>query len=173
MALVYINEVSKGMQLLADDSRTLVVGQAVDYKGHCLTKHAEYWDKARRIEMPVAEDFQTGFALGLALDGNIPVSIYPRCNFLVHGLGQLLNHLDKWQLMGGGNPHVIIHAVVGSASPLDPGHQHRANWSQQIKAMAENINVMELLYPYQIVPAFERAIKEEGVHLITTHGDLM
>ena len=173
MALAYLEELDKGMRLIADDPRTLIVGQAVSYKGHCLTRQAAFWDEARRIEMPVAEEFQTGFALGLALDGNIPVSVYPRHNFLLCAMSQLVNHIDKWDEMGGGNPHMILVAVKGSDFPLDPGSQHKAGFSHEFASMCKNINVTDIMYPHQAVPTFERAIKEEGVHLITTHGDLM
>lgn len=166
----YKEEVFKGMQYLADLG-SIVIGQAVNYKGHAVTPQAQLWPEERRIEMPVAEDFQTGFALGMALDGYLPVSIYPRMNFVVCAMNQIVNHLDKWQAMGGGEPHVILKGVVGSANPLDPGHQHQANWAEQIKGMCDSINVHELIYPYEVLPTY-MATAQGGIHLIVEHGDL-
>ena len=167
----YIDEVNKGMRLLAS-SGTTIIGQAVSYKGHAITRQASFWDESQRIELPVAEEMQTGIALGMSLNGDIPVSIYPRMNFLICAANQLLNHLDKWELMGAGKPHVILKAVVGSEHPLDPGHQHKADWSNEIKSMCEKINVMNLVYTHQVYPAYQKSIDDKDVHLIIEHGDL-
>ena len=47
------------------------------------------------IELPVAEEMQMGMSFGMSLDGTIPISIYPRWNFLLCAINQLVNHLDK------------------------------------------------------------------------------
>jgi hypothetical protein len=39
--------------------------------------------RERLIELPVAEEMQMGMTLGMALAGFVPVSIYPRWNFLL------------------------------------------------------------------------------------------
>ena len=36
-----------------------------------------------------------GMTLGLALEGYIPVSCFPRFDFLILALNQLVNHIDK------------------------------------------------------------------------------
>lgn len=167
----YIEEVDRGMKLLASNN-TIIIGQAVKYKGHAITRQAAFWDEKRRIELPVAEEMQTGIALGMSILGDTVVSIYPRMNFLICAANQLLNHLDKWELMGCGKPHVILKAVIGSEYPLDPGHQHKANWSEQIRGMCEKINVHDLLYAHTVYPAYEYVIQNRGVHLIIEHGDL-
>jgi pyruvate/2-oxoglutarate/acetoin dehydrogenase E1 component len=167
----YLEEVDRGMKLLAD-SGTTIIGQAVAYKGHAITRQAGFWPEDKRVELPVAEEMQTGMALGMSLAGDIPVSIYPRMNFLICAANQLLNHLDKWELMGGGFPHVILKAVVGSEHPLDPGHQHKANWASEITNMCEKIKVHNLIYTHKVFPAYESAITDKNVHLIIEHGDL-
>lgn len=166
----YLEEVDKGMQLLAN-SESIIIGQAVNYKGHCLTRQAAFWPDTHRVEMPVAEDFQTGFALGMAIDGHRVVSIYPRMNFVVCAMNQILNHLDKWEAMRGGQLNIVLKGVVGSAYPLNPGHQHQANWAEQVKGMCSSIKVHELLYPHQVMPVYEEA-NIGGVHLVVEHGDL-
>ena len=40
-----------------------------------------------------------GISTGLALNGFIPVSCYPRFDFLILALNQLVNHLDKLDKM--------------------------------------------------------------------------
>jgi|TARA_R110000822_G_scaffold21747_1_gene68910 pyruvate dehydrogenase E1 component beta subunit len=170
----YKEEVYKGMEILNNHSKTIFIGQAVSYKGTSLTHQVKNFPKEKLLEMPVAEEFQAGVALGLALEGYIPVSIYPRMNFIILAMNQIINHLDKWEAMsvGQSKPKVIMKAVVGSRYPLDPGHQHRANYTESFRSACTNINIVELLYPEQVVPAYEMAINSEKSTLIIEHGDL-
>lgn len=167
----YLEEIDKGMRLFAE-SNTIIIGQAVKYKGHAITRQAAFWPDNKKIELPVAEEMQTGIALGMSVNGDTVVSIYPRMNFLICAANQLLNHLDKWELMGCGVPHVILKAVIGSEYPLDPGHQHKANWVSEIKSMCEKVNVFDLKYAYQVSSTYHFALHNKGVHLLVEHGDL-
>ena len=170
----YKEEVFKGMEFLSKHPKTIFIGQAVEYKGTALTHQVKNFDKDKLLELPVAEEFQAGVALGLAVDGYIPVSMYPRMNFIILAMNQIVNHLDKWEAMsmGQSRPKVIMKAVVGSQFPLDPGHQHKANYTQCFKSSCTNIDVKELLYPEQIMPAYEEALQSSKSTLIIEHGDL-
>tara|TARA_R110002020_G_scaffold46539_24_gene132434 strand:- start:9192 stop:9716 length:525 start_codon:yes stop_codon:yes gene_type:complete len=170
----YKEEVFKGMELLSTHPKTIFIGQAVEYKGTALTHQVKNFDKDKLLELPVAEEFQAGVALGLAVEGYIPVSVYPRMNFIILAMNQIVNHLDKWEAMsmGQSRPKVIMKAVVGSQFPLDPGHQHKANYTQCFKSSCTNIDVKELLYPEQIMPAYEEALQSPKSTLIIEHGDL-
>jgi pyruvate/2-oxoglutarate/acetoin dehydrogenase E1 component len=170
----YKKEVFKGMELLNQHPKTLFIGQAVEYKGTALTHQVKNFPREKLLELPVAEELQAGMALGLALEGYIPVSIYPRMNFIILGMNQIVNHLDKWEAMsvGESTPKVIMKAVVGSEYPLDPGHQHKANYAQSFKSACTNIDVIELLYPFQVLPAYEQALNSKRSTLIIEHGDL-
>ena len=59
--------------------------------------------KKKLLELPVAEELQMGVTLGLSMDGNIPISIYPRWNFLLYAVNQLINHVDKFKIMAEKN----------------------------------------------------------------------
>ena len=76
---------------------------------------------------------------------------------------------------GESKPKVITKTVVGSKYPLDPGHQHKANYTQAFKNMCDSINVVELLYAEQVLPAYKEALdREDGVStLIIEHGDFL
>ena len=37
----------------------------------------------KKIEMPVFEDVQMGLSLGMALNGYVPISCFPRFDFLI------------------------------------------------------------------------------------------
>ncbi len=162
------------MELLGQHPKTIFIGQAIAYKGTALTHQVKNFPKEKLLELPVAEEFQAGVALGLALEGYIPVSMYPRMNFIILAMNQIVNHLDKWEAMsmGQSRPKVIMKAVVGSQYPLDPGHQHKANYAESFRSACTNIDVVELLYPEQIVPAYKRALQSERSTLIIEHGDL-
>ena len=170
----YKEEVFKGMDLLGQHPKTIFIGQAVAYKGTALTHQVKNFPEEKLLELPVAEEFQAGVALGLALEGYIPVSMYPRMNFIILAMNQIVNHLDKWEAMsvGESKPKVIMKAVVGSQYPLDPGHQHKANYTESFRSACTNIDIVELLYPEQIVPAYEKALRSERSTLIIEHGDL-
>ena len=173
---IYKEEIQLGMDYLASHKDTIFVGQAVAYKGTAVTHQVKDYSPEKLLELPVAEDFQAGFCLGLALEGKIPISIYPRMNFVILAANQIVNHLDKWSLMSGGEsrPKVITKAIVGSSTPLDPGHQHKANYSEAFKSMCDTINVVELVAIEDILPAYRHALdRTDGVStLIIEHGDL-
>ena len=172
----YLKEVRRGMEYLASDPNTIFVGQAVEYKGTAVSHQVKDFPPKRLLEVPVAEDFQAGFCLGLALEGYIPICIYPRMNFTILAANQIVNHIDKWPLMSDGEskPKVIVKSIVGSQYPLDPGHQHKANYSEAFKSMCDTMNVVELLYANQVFPEYKKALERtDGIStMIIEHGDL-
>jgi pyruvate/2-oxoglutarate/acetoin dehydrogenase E1 component len=96
----------------------------------------------------------------MAIQGMIPVSTYPRWNFLLMGTDQIINHLDKFAEMSSGvcSPKVIIRVAVGSEHPVDPQCQHKGNFSDAFRSMLQNTEVIELIEPEDIVPAYEKAL---------------
>lgn len=169
----YLEEVQKGMDRLASHPKSIFIGQAVEFKGTALTHQVKDYSPEKLLEMPVAEEMQAGFALGLALEGYLPISLYPRMNFITLAINQIINHLDKWSAMSCGSscPKVIMKAVVGSEYPLDPGHQHKANYTQAFKNLTTNIDVVELLYPEEIFPAYKKALENSTSTLLIEHAD--
>lgn len=167
----YIDEIQRGMDLLAKNG-AVFVGQAVEYKGTGLTNQVKNYPREQLLELPVAEEFQMGFCLGLSLTGVLPVSIYPRSNFLILAANQVVNHLDKWKKMHGGSPKMIIKVAVGSEWPLDAGHQHKANHAQAFRSMCDHVNVVDLLYPHSIFPAYTAALESTIPTILFEHADL-
>ncbi len=171
MHMNYLEEVQKGMNLLAEQPNSIFVGQAVQYPGTALTHQVKGFAPEKLLEMPVCEDFQAGFVTGLALEGYLPISLYPRCNFMLLAANQIVNHLDKWELMGSGKIKVITKMVVGSDYPLNAGHQHTQNFSCAFKDMCETIEVVELISAHKVLPAYERALEIEGSTIIVEHAN--
>jgi pyruvate/2-oxoglutarate/acetoin dehydrogenase E1 component len=140
----YFDEIRRSMAMLAEHPKTLFVGQAVRYGGQRAASSFDDVPMDRRIEMPVIEDFQVGFSTGLALEGFIPVSFFPRWDFLVIAANQLVNHLDKIPLVSGYRPKVILRTAVGSSSPLNPGPQHTQDHTEAFRKMFKSIHIITL-----------------------------
>ncbi|GAI58162.1 unnamed protein product, partial [marine sediment metagenome] len=109
----YYAEIRRAMKLLAEDDRVIFIGQSTLHPDVTpLFESLEDVPLLKRMELPVIEDCQMGISTGLALEGFIPVSIYPRIDFLILAINQLVNHLDKIEEMSCGRfkPKVIIKA---------------------------------------------------------------
>ena len=142
----YILETQKTMTWLGKQKDTIFIGQTVEYPGSPMFASLENVLKSKKKEMPVAEDMQLGMAIGLALEGYIPISIFPRIDFMMCCMNQLVNHLDKVAEMSKGEfkPGVIIRTQIGNTKPLDPGPQHCGNYYSMLKAGLKNVNVVKL-----------------------------
>jgi pyruvate/2-oxoglutarate/acetoin dehydrogenase E1 component len=156
--VTYLSEVQRAMAMLAEHPKTLFVGQAVRYPGQATHRTLEHVPMEKRIEMPVIEDFQMGFCTGLALEGYIPICIFPRFDFLLLAANQIVNHLDKIPMIGGFRPKVIIRTTVGATEPLDPGPQHSQNYSDAFRSMLYTVHVFDLVNAGQVVEGYEMAM---------------
>lgn len=156
----YFDELGRAMAMLAEDPRTIFMGQAVEHPGTAMFRTLERVPADRRLELPVAEDMQMGMAIGMALEGLIPVCIYPRINFLLLAVNQLVLHLDKMPAYSRGEfaPKVIIRTAVGSDTPLDPGPQHIGDYSRDLKSMMSRVLVRRILVAEDVVPFYETAL---------------
>src|SRR3989344_9511082 len=84
----YKEEIIKAMNNLASYDDTIFIGQSVRWKGTGLYWTIEGIPERKKIELPVFEDVQMGMSIGLSLEGFVPVSIYPRMDFLVLAYNQ-------------------------------------------------------------------------------------
>ena len=148
------------MNYLAEDNRVVFLGQAVRVPGTAMSTTLKEVNNKKLIELPVAEEMQMGITNGLALNGLIPVSIYPRWNFLLLAMNQLINHLDKIKIMsnGGFKTKAIIRTGIGSQRPLHPQHQHIGDFTDSIRMMCTNIEIIRLEEPSEIFPAYKKAL---------------
>jgi pyruvate/2-oxoglutarate/acetoin dehydrogenase E1 component len=155
----YFDELSSAMTWLGTKEDTFFLGQAVQYAGTGMSNTLKEVPKDKLWEMPVTEDMQMGMSIGMALNGVVPVSFYPRWNFLLLATNQIVNHLDKIALMADNSykPKVIIRTSIGSERPLHPQHQHIGNYTEAFTLMCPNIDIIQLDEPHQIMPAYEKA----------------
>lgn len=174
----YFDEIRMGMAHLVGDSRTIFVGQSVRYESNALYRTMQEEDGtpivpiSRRLELPVIEDFQLGLCTGMALQGFVPVSIFPRFDFLLLAINQLVNHLDKIQLMGDFNPKVIIRTTVGASHPFSSGVQQSGDYSAALRLMLKTVEVIELNSRFEVMNGYKRALAMNGSCIIVEKMNL-
>ena len=158
----YKEELIRSMDYLAADKRTIFLGQTVVWSGNSIYGTLINVPEKQKMEMPVFEDTQLGLSTGLALAGFIPVSIFPRFNFFLLTMNQLVNHLDKLPEItrGAVRPKVIMRTSIGSIRPLFPGCQHSGDYTEAMKAFGlQYIDIVRLDEPEQIFPAYKKAFE--------------
>lgn len=151
----YTGELIKAMELCAKEPKAIFLGQGVGSPSTIQTDTLRGIPKSQRIEFPVAEDLQMGVAIGMALDGWLPICIYPRWDFLLLAANQLVLHLDH---LLGGNPKVIIRVVAPSAEPFDPGPQHDGDHTDAFRLLLRHVPILRLKEAHQIMPAYQKAL---------------
>ena len=175
--LTYKDEITRAMEFLAQDPRVLFIGQSVAYTGNSIYRTLQTIDDDRKWETPVFEELQMGMSLGMAFSGIIPVTCYPRWDFLLCATNQMVNHVDKLEEMTRGifNGGVIIRTAVGSSKPLDSGVQHTQNHTGALRQMLTNTEVHLLEHKSQIYPAYvkayHRATIEKRPSLLVEYGE--
>jgi pyruvate/2-oxoglutarate/acetoin dehydrogenase E1 component len=153
----YADELKRAMDWLAEKEDTIFIGQAVSYAGTAMTNTLLDVDREKLIEFPVDEDMQMGVSLGMSLNGTVPISIYPRWNFLILAANQLVNHIDKLNEMSDYKSKIIIRTSIGSQRPIHPQCQHVDDFTDGFRLMCKNIEIIRLDEPEQIFEAYVKA----------------
>ena len=151
------------MEWLAEKDNTIFLGQACKVSGHAISSTLEKVPEDKRVELPVFEETQMGMSTGMALEGFVPITMYPRFDFFILSCNQLINHLDKMRDMSKGDmtPRVIIRVAVGSKNPIDAGPQHTQDHTDAFRKMLTDVNIVQLNEPEDIFPAFKEAYERE------------
>ena len=157
----YFDELKRTMEWVATQPKTLFVGQTVAGPGTFMFSTLKEVSPEKTLEMPINESFQMQFTIGLALAGYIPISVYPRQNFLLIATADMVNMLDKIPAISSKEllPKVLIRVAVGPDSPVHPGHQHVGNYAEGFRRMFNWIEVVELNEPAEIFPAYKHALE--------------
>ena len=162
----YMDELTRSMEYLGKFDNTIFIGQSVEVAGTAMRNTLLNVDEGKLVEMPVDEDFQMGLATGMAITGLIPISIFPRWNFLLLATNQIVNHLDKLkEITQSKNPgKVIIRTGIGSVIPLHPGPQHTGDFTEAFKLMCPNLNIVRLDKTSIIFDEYQKAYeRSDGV----------
>jgi len=100
------------------------------------------------------------------------ISFYPRWDFIVLAVNQLVNHIDKYKLMTGKTANILIRLGKGSDKPLDPGHQHKGNYLSEFRSLCPNIMFHDLKSKESIVDSYNLAYSIGGVHVLVEYPEL-
>ena len=170
----YLDALTESMKLCMDDPNMMFIGQQIVYYGNPMSKTIEGLPKERMIETPVMEETQMGMTLGLGMAGHSVVSFYPRWDFVICAANQLVNHIDKINVMSDGewNPTLLIRVGKGSDTPLDPGHQHKADYTEEFSTILKHTPVIKLDTAEKIFPAYEQALQRGGATLLVEYPEL-
>lgn len=155
--------------MLAADPRTVFVGQSVRYDGAAIYHSLDGVPMEKRLEFPVVENLQLGYCTGLSLTGKLPICIFPRMDFMLLAMDQLVNHLDKLPMFGW-HPKVIIRCRVGQKKPLDAGPQHTQNHTHAFRQMLTTIDVLEVSRAEHVIPAYRLALSNKHSTLVVENG---
>lgn len=195
--MTYRDALTSAMAEIATDPRAIFLGQSVVAGGTAMTATLRDVPAGQKLELPVIEDAQMGMSTGLALAGYLPVSIYPRINFLLLAVNQLVLHLDALPLYSGYRPKVIIRTAIPTPVPLDPGPQHLDPTSDNpawngagltmngvpqylhpegyvaaIRAMLRTVRVEELTSKDRILPAYRAALARQLSTILVERAEL-
>lgn len=168
----YKGMISYAMDSLASVDSSIFIGYNLA-NASCSYGTLKNIPRNKIIEMPVAEQLMTGMAIGMSLDGMLPVLIFERQDFMLLALDQLVNHLSKICDMSEGefNPRIIIRAIVGKTNPFDPGIQHRQNYTDVLKKLC-NFPVVECKTEADIYGAYFKAIFSPSSTMVVEYADL-
>ena len=159
------------MSLLAEQPNAVFLGQSVACEGRAMRSMIEHLPPDKLVELPVFEQTQMGMCTGIALAGGLPISIYPRINFLLEALPRLVQELDKLPLYSGFRPRVIIRTAIATPKPLNPGPQHLGDYSLDILGMLRTVRVVDFHQEWQIIEEYRLALKREGPTLLVERMD--
>ena len=163
---------TNAMTTLSKLDETIFIGQQIVYAGNPMSTTLTDVPKEKMIEVPVMEETQMGMSLGLAITGKTVISFYPRWDFVISAANQLINHVDKYELMTGKKVNILIRVAKGADVPLDPGHQHKANYINEFKSMCPNIEIHDLKTWQDVELSYKYAIENGGVHVLAEYPEL-
>ena len=168
----YKDALTEAMTFLGQQDNTIFIGQQIVYAGNPMSTTLGNVSKDKMIEVPVMEETQMGMTLGLAMMGKTVITFYPRWDFIVLAVNQLVNHIDKYELMTGKQANILVRLGKGSDKPLDPGHQHKGNYLEEFKSLCPHIEFHDLKNKDQIVNAYQTAFNKGGVHVLVEYPEL-
>ena len=170
----YKDALTNSMTFLGQQNDTIFIGQQILWHGNPMSTTLGNVPKDKMIEVPVMEESQMGMSLGLAMAGSFVITFYPRWDFIICATNQLVNHVDKLNIMSRGtwDSNMIIRLGKGSDKPLDPGHQHRGNYLEEFKILCPHIHFHNLKGWENIEETYKNAYVNGGVNIIVEYPEL-
>jgi pyruvate/2-oxoglutarate/acetoin dehydrogenase E1 component len=169
--MIYKDMLNYYMNQIGNIENSIFIGQQIVWRGNPMSTTLDNVSKDKMIEVPVMEETQMGMSLGLAMTGYIVITFYPRWDFLISAANQLINHIDKYELMTGIIPHIIIRVGKGSDTPLNPGHQHKANYINEFKSILKTVKIMDCQTVKDIQHNYKYALDNKGIYIINEYPE--
>lgn len=156
----YKEHLHAAMNTLSEDPKTCVIGYNTLHgrAGGSLNG----FDPNRIFETPLAENCMAGVAIGMSLEGWLPLLWVERADFTLCMADALVNHLNHMADLSRGVhvPAVIIRVAVGNKTvPLFTGATHTQNFAKAFREMV-SFPVKELRLKTEIEPTYEEALKD-------------
>ena len=141
----YIDAISEALQIgMRRDHRIILMGQDIaEYGGAFkVTKgFLEEFSRARVRNTPIIESGVLGAALGLAIDGLVPVVEMQFGDFISCGFNQIVNNLAKTYYRWGASVPCVIRTPSGGGTGAGPFH------SQNVEAWFTHVAGLRVVAP--------------------------
>lgn len=156
----FVDAISDGLrEAMKANPKAILLGQDIaDYGGvfKVTEGFVEQFGKARVRNTPIIESGAVGCALGLALDGFVPMVEMQFGDFITCGFNQIVNNLAKTHYRWGASVSVVVRVPVGGGVGAGPFHsQNVESWFTSVSGL----KVVEPATPYDakglLIAAFE------------------
>ncbi len=143
---IFLNQVRLAMKKISKIKNTIFLGQSVKFSGNSIYSSLKDVPLKKKIELPVFEEVQMGLSIGLAMQGFIPITCFPRFDFLILAMNQLINHADKINYLTNNQfrSKIIIRTLVGAKYPLNAGPQHTQDHTESFKKLLVNTKIISI-----------------------------
>ncbi|HET8644995.1 MAG TPA: dehydrogenase E1 component subunit alpha/beta [Vicinamibacteria bacterium] len=135
----YIDAISEGLREAMRDERVILLGQDIaEYGGvfKATQGFVEQFGKERVRNTPIIESGAIGAALGLALDGFLPMVEMQFGDFVSCGFNQVANNLAKTHYRWGARVPVVLRLPVGGGTGAGPFHsQNPEAWFTSVAGL--------------------------------------
>lgn len=145
--ITYAEAIKEAMeQMMEKNSQVFIIGQGCTspwYVGNTTAGLVDKFGEKRVIDTPVSEAAITGVANGAAMAGMKPVLIFPRMDFMLLAIDQIINQAANWYYMFGGQVNIplTIRGIVNR------GGEQAAQHSQAIQAIFAHIPGLKVVMP--------------------------
>ena len=161
--------INQEMKLLAKHSKVVFLGENVTNSGR-IYGTLEDVPMKKCIEMPICENLIAGVAIGLALDGWIPVCIFQRMDFMLIAADAIINHACLMEKMSGGKiklPIIFRTIKANLNNKFWVGHQHSKDFTYIFR---DHLKTYTIPTPDD-VDVYRKLIKtEEPVLVVEDYG---
>jgi len=141
----YLDAISDGLrEQMRRDETTVLLGQDIAEYGGAFKVTAGFvqeFGKARVRNTPIIESGALGAAMGLALDGFVPMVEMQFGDFISCGFNQIVNNLAKTHYRWGGPVPVVIRVPSGGGTGAGPYH------SQNVEAWFTHVAGLKVVAP--------------------------